>query len=189
MIEAIARKTQAYRNNNAEHVSRRQRIESEMTGYEGFIFDPREAEDERMTLLAAWYPGYQGVQDVNAELGRLMPDLRESILEFVACRGDFSTHVHQLVYLLRVDADRHFFIAKYYPSPELTSVKLEELYREWVAAECGYVSHPQSDLHGALVSLSEPYRLSVLERWVKSTCEEGKGHEHIDIMLGAGQSR
>lgn len=137
MIGAIARKTQACRNNNAEHVSRWQRIESVMTGYEGFIFGPREAEDERMTLLAAWYPGYHGVQDVSVELGRLMPDLRESILEFVAGRGDISTHVRQLVYLLRVDADRHFLIAKYYPSPELTSAKLEQLYREWVAAECG----------------------------------------------------
>lgn len=158
-----------------------------MTGYEGFIFDPREAEDERMTLLAAWYSGYHVVQDVNAELGRLMPDLRESILEFVAGRGDFSTHVHQLVYLLRVDADRLFFIAKYYPSPELTSAKLEQLYREWVAAECGHVSQPQSDVHGALVSLSEPYVCLFLRDGLNHPTKSVKGMNTQILCLAQGR--
>lgn len=144
-----------------------------MAGYEAFIFDPQEEEDEKITLLSE-YSGPSEVQEVEAELGKLSLGLREHISKFVTNRGDFKTYVHRLVYLSKVDANRYSFIVKYFPSPALSMLDLERLYCAWVATEHG-ISLPEPALPGVLVLLSKPYTLSALQRWIGTCYEEGTG--------------
>lgn len=103
-METLASRTQFYRKDDARHI-RRQYIENEMTGYKGFIFNPQEVEDEKITLLLGQYSSPPKAQYVEAKLGKLSRDLRDYILKFITNRGDFKTCVYRLVYILKVDAN------------------------------------------------------------------------------------
>ena len=150
-----------------------------MTGYEGFIFDSQEEEDGKMTLLSGRYSGPPEAQDIEAELGKLSLDLRQHILNFVANRGDFDTHVHRLVYLLKVDANRYSFIVKYYPSPKLSLPDLERHYRKWDTADNVHLLPPESELCGALISLSSPYASSAIQRWYEGGLRADTARSYI----------
>jgi hypothetical protein len=155
--EVLAYNTQRY------NISKMQRLKAELSGHEGFIFDPQLDED-RVNLLPGQFCNIP-VQDVQAELEKLSQDSRRRILEFVDGWGDYTTFVHDLAYVSEYNARKYFFIIKHYPSPDLTPSALEQIYNQAMPLEHDHPSPSEPLLRGALVLLPDPWTSSAFQRW------------------------